>query len=108
MSGFVGGRSVIPARPRPGIDGDSPFRNALRSIPAQNVPPAPVSTAAAASSRDSNSSIAALIASAVSLSIAFFASGRLMVITMTRSRTSVRTESVIIIALRRPSIPNVV
>ena len=46
MSGFSGGRSTTPAKPRPGIDGRSPARNALRSIPAQNVPPAPVMTPA--------------------------------------------------------------
>ena len=33
-------RSVIPPRPRPGRSGRSPRRNALRSMPAENVPPA--------------------------------------------------------------------
>ena len=42
MTGLAGVRSVSPPKPRPSTDGESPVRNPLRSIPAQNVPPAPV------------------------------------------------------------------
>ena len=34
----------MPHSPRPGKEGDSPFQDALRSIPEENVPPAPLST----------------------------------------------------------------
>src|SRR3954463_8597701 len=93
MIGLTGGCSTIPAKPRPGIDGRSPARNALRSMPAQNVPPAPVMTPATSERSSSSRSIASPIATAVSVLIALRASGRLMVTTRTPSTTSVRTLS---------------
>ena len=91
MSGFSGGRSTTPAKPRPGIDGRSPARNALRSIPAQNVPPAPVITPATSAVSESSRSMAAPIASAVTVLIALRASGRSMVTTRTPDSTRVLT-----------------
>ena len=44
MSGLAGGRSVKPHPAARSTTTFSPRVNALRSMPAQNVPPAPVST----------------------------------------------------------------
>ena len=44
MSGLRTTAWVSPPNPRPGRIGVSPFANAFRSMPALNVPPAPVST----------------------------------------------------------------
>ena len=41
ISGLRGGVWVMPHSPRPSIAGVSPRRKALRSIPAENVPPGP-------------------------------------------------------------------
>ena len=49
--GLAGGRSVMPPKPRPPAGGFSPARKPFRSMPAQNVPPAPVSISAATSGR---------------------------------------------------------
>src|ERR1700726_2519606 len=59
MSGLRGGVVVMPPKPRPSMLGLSPRRYALRSIPAQKVPPAPVSTPTRRSSAASSSSTAA-------------------------------------------------
>jgi hypothetical protein len=89
ISGLAGGASVRPANPRPGMDGRPPVRNAFRSIPAQNVPPAPVITPTRRSSRPSSASMAAATPAATSALTALRASGRLMVITRTPSASPV-------------------
>ncbi len=93
MSGLAGGPSTIPANPRPGIEGFSPARKALRSMPAQNVPPTPVMIPETRLGSPSRRSMAAPMASAVAVLIALRASGRLMETTSTPSTTSVRTGS---------------
>src|SRR5271165_1301012 len=95
MSGLRGGVMVMPPKPRPGIIGLSPRIQALRSIPAQNVPPAPVSTPTRRASSLSSSSAAAARARAAAPSSAFLASGRLMVMTWTWPRRSAVTGSAI-------------
>jgi hypothetical protein len=75
--------------------GRSPRRKPLRSIPEQNVPPAPVSTATRKSFSLSSRSIAALMPSAAARFIAFLASGRLIVTTRTPSSTSVSTSLIV-------------
>src|SRR6516165_1577776 len=95
MSGLRGGVMVMPPKPRPGIIGLSPRIQALRSIPAQNVPPAPVSTPTRRSPSASSSSAAAARARAAAPSSAFLASGRLMVMTWTWPRRSTVTGSAI-------------
>ena len=62
-------------------------------MPAQNVPPAPVSTRAATSLRASSSSNAPAMPFATAPLTAFLASGRLIVMTATPSSTSVSTAS---------------
>ena len=91
--GFRGGVSVIPHSPRPWKDGDSPRRNALRSIPAENTPPAPVRTPTRSSESASSSSTASLMPVATRRLRAFFACGRLIVITSTLPRRSLITSS---------------
>jgi hypothetical protein len=86
------------------MDGDSPRRNALRSIPAQNVPPAPVRIAAVRSSRASRSSIAAAIRVATEMSTAFLTYGRLFVITKIRYAVSTMTVSVTVCLLSFASV----
>ena len=83
MSGLRQLCSTIPAKPRPSMFGIPPATNALRSIPALNPRPAPVSTPTLSSSSPSKASSAAAIASASSRFTALRASGRLMVITRT-------------------------
>src|SRR6516164_10513477 len=95
MSGLRGGVMVMPPKPRPGMNGLSPRIQALRSIPAQNVPPAPVSTPTRRSPSASSSSAAAARARAAAPSSAFLASGRLMVMTWTWPRRSTVTGSAI-------------
>ncbi len=58
---------------------------ALRSIPAQKVPPAPVMIATLTSLRASTSSRASAMRAATAAFTAFFALGRLMVMTATPS-----------------------
>src|SRR6516164_6669381 len=99
MSGLRGGVMVMPPKPRPGIIGLSPRIQALRSIPAQNVPPAPVSTPTRRSPSASSSSAAAARARAAAPSSAFLASGRLMVMTWTWPRRSAVTGSDILLLL---------
>jgi len=91
--GFRGGVSVIPHSPRPSKEGDSPRRNPLRSIPAENAPPAPVSTPTRSSESASSSSTASLMPVATRRLSAFFALGRLIVITSTLPRRSTITSS---------------
>src|SRR5712691_873495 len=69
MIGLAGGRSVIPAKPRPGTVGMSPARNPFRSMPAQNVPPAPVRIRTRTSARPSRSSTVTRTASAIATSL---------------------------------------
>src|SRR3954471_6032185 len=83
----------MPANPRPSTCGLSPATNALRSMPAQNDPPAPVSTPALSSSSESSSSRAPATAWASALLTALRAWGRLRVISRTPSRRSVSTGS---------------
>ena len=83
----------MPHSPRPSMAGVSPRRKALRSIPAEKVPPAPVRTPTRRSSEPSSSSTAAATPSATARSRAFFASGRLIVTTRTPSRRSTSTSS---------------
>ena len=83
ISGLRGGVWVMPHSPRPGNEGVSPLRNALRSIPAENVPPAPVSTPTCSAPSASSSSAASRIPAATAPFRALRASGRLMVMTCT-------------------------
>jgi hypothetical protein len=83
----------MPPRPRPGTETFSPARNALRSMPALNVPPAPVTTPSVRSARSSSSVSAAAMPSDTARLIAFFARGRLIVISCTPSRCSTSTSS---------------
>ena len=85
-------RSVMPAKPRPSTHGISPAAKALRSMPAQKKPPAPVTIPTDSDGvgvelrralRRCHCATAALTA--------LRWSGRLRVITRTRSRRSVRT-----------------
>ena len=73
MTGLTGGRATIPAKPRPGTVGISPRANPLRSMPAQNVPPAPVMTQTLNDGVASNQSSAPASACASCSVIAFFA-----------------------------------
>ena len=93
MSGLRGAFSVRPANPLPSIFGVSPVTNALRSMPEQNVPPAPVRMATRMSSLLSNSSRAADTPSARARLTAFLAFGRLRVMVMTPSLRSINTIS---------------
>ena len=93
--GLRGGVWVMPHRPRPGKEGTSPLRNALRSIPAENVPPAPVSTPARSSVAASSSSTASRIPAATAPFRALRASGRLIVMTCTAPWRSTSTSSLI-------------
>ena len=83
----------MPAKPRPSTCGLSPATNALRSMPAQNEPPAPVRTPTLSSSSASSSSSAAATPCASALLTALRAWGRLRVISRTPSRRSVSTGS---------------
>ncbi len=85
MSGFFGPRSANPPNPRPSTTGTSPFMKALRSMPAQKVPPAPVMIPTETSERESMSSSASAIRAATAAFTAFLALGRLMVMTATPS-----------------------
>src|SRR3984957_17232690 len=91
-----GGVMVMPPKPRPAIIGLSPRIQAFRSIPAQNVPPAPVSTPTRRPSSASSSSAAAARARAAAPSRAFLASGRLIVMTWTWPRRSTTTGSAMV------------
>src|SRR5450755_3432162 len=99
MTGLTGGRSVMPAKPRPGATGASPARKPFRSMPAQKLPPAPVSTSTRTSLRASKSSMAAAIPRATSPLTALRACGRLIVMTPIPSAASVSTASVIVTSL---------
>jgi hypothetical protein len=44
MIGFFGGASTMPPKPLPARTGKSPVMNPFRSMPEENVPPAPVRT----------------------------------------------------------------
>ena len=83
--------------------GVSPRRKAFRSIPAEKNPPAPVSTPARSSSDASSSSTAAATSSATDAFSAFFAWGRLIVMTCTASRRSTMTSSDMGYALGPPA-----
>ena len=85
MSGLRTTAWVSPPNPRPGRIGVSPFANAFRSMPALNVPPAPVSTPTDSVGSASSSSRAAASWTATSRLTAFFCAGRLMVIVRTPS-----------------------
>ena len=89
--GVTGGRAVMPPKPRPPAVGFSPARKPLRSMPAQNVPPAPVSTSATTSGRGSSSSMAAATPLATASLTALRACGRSMVMTATPPSTSTVT-----------------
>src|SRR5215218_7493659 len=93
ISGLRGGVTVIPQSPRPGMAGVSPRRKALRSMPAEKKPPAPVSTPARSSSSASSSSTASATPRATAASSALRACGRLMAVTCTAPRRSTRTSS---------------
>src|SRR5487761_1249916 len=93
ITGLSGGRSVMPPNPRPPAVGLSPVRNPFRSMPAQNVPPAPVRMRTRTSLRVSRSSMAAAMPAETAPLTAFRASGRLIVMTATPSSTSMRTSS---------------
>src|SRR5215469_1531556 len=93
MIGFAGGCWTKPPKPRSATIGESPDRKPLRSMPALNVPPAPVSTSTRTSGLASKSSTAAAMPRATSPLTAFLASGLLIVMTATPSPTSVRTAS---------------
>ncbi len=82
-----------PTEPAPLDDREVAAEEAFRSIPAQNVPPAPVMTIAVTSLRSSSSSREAAIPRATAPLIAFLALGRLMVMTATPSSTATRTSS---------------
>ena len=85
----------MPHSPRPGNEGVSPLRNALRSMPEENVPPAPVSTPTESALSASSSSAASRIPAATAPFRALRASGRLMVMTCTAPRRSTSTSSLI-------------
>src|SRR3954451_19763129 len=91
ISGLRDARWTMPAKPRSPPHGRSPVTNALRSIPAQKKPPAPVRTPTLRPSSASSSSSPAAIPSASGRLTALRASGRLSVMTRTLSRRSVRT-----------------
>src|SRR5919197_2180370 len=93
ISGLRELRCAMPAQPRPSTKGLSPATNALRSMPAQNDPPAPVSTPTLSSSSPSSSSRAAATPCASALLTALRAWGRLRVISSTPARRSVSTGS---------------
>src|SRR4051794_4267099 len=81
----------MPAKPRSPTYGVSPCTNALRSMPAQNPPPAPVSTPTLSESSPSSSSSAAAIPSANARFTALRASGRFSVMIWMRPPRSTRT-----------------
>src|SRR6185437_5762079 len=91
ISGLSAARCAMPAKPRSPYQGDSPFTNAPRSIPAQKKPPAPVSTPTDSSGSASSSSSALPTPSASAALTALRTSGRLRVIRRTLPRFSVRT-----------------
>ena len=94
ISGFDGGRWVMPANPRSPTCGRSPRRKALRSMPALKNPPAPVRMPATSASSSSSSSSAAAIPSATAVFTEFRAFGRSMVmISVVPSRSVRRTGS---------------
>ena len=75
MSGLRTTAWVSPPNPRPGRIGVSPFANAFRSMPALNVPPAPVSTPTDSVGSASSRSSAAASWTATSRLTAFFCAG---------------------------------
>src|SRR3954447_16148408 len=93
ISGLAGGRSAIPAKPRPSTYRLSPATNALRSIPAEKPLPAPVRIPACRPSSASRRSSAAASPAASAALTALRASGRLSVMSRTPSPASVRTAS---------------
>src|ERR1035437_5169271 len=103
MTGLAGGRSTIPPNPRPPASGFSPVRKPFRSMPAQNVPPAPVSTITRISVRASRSSSAAAMALATASLTALRAVGRSILTTATVPSTSVSTITRISVRASRSS-----
>ncbi len=95
MTGLPSVSRVGPIGPGPssGMGRRSPSATALRSAPAQNVPPAPVRTATARSSSWSKATKASRNWSAQTLSTALRRSGRLMVTTVTGPSCSTSRES---------------
>src|SRR3954451_6894760 len=93
ISGFRGGPSAIPAKPRPSTCGLSPATNALRSMPAEKPLPAPVRIPTRRPSSASRRSSAAARPAASAALTALRASGRLSVMSRTPSPASVRTAS---------------
>src|SRR5947209_324619 len=93
ISGLREARWVIPAKPRSPNQGDSPFTNAPRSMPAEKNPPAPVSTPTARLSSPSSSSSAPPTPAASAALTAFLTSGRLRVMSRTFPRRSASTGS---------------
>src|SRR5690242_8237952 len=83
----------MPAKPRPSTTGSSPCRNAFRSMPEQNEPPAPVRTPTDSSGSASRVSTAAARPRASALFTALRALGRFRVITRIAPSRSVRTSS---------------
>src|SRR3954454_13563115 len=91
MIGLAEPRLVMPAKPRSSRNTCSPATNALRSMPAQNVPPAPVTMAIRRSPVASRWSSAAPMPSATARLTALRASGRLMVMVRTPPSSAVST-----------------
>src|SRR4051812_16500278 len=99
----------MPANPRPSTTGSSPSRNAFRSMPEQNEPPAPVSTPTESSGSRSRSSTAAASPRASAAFTALRAFGRFRVITRIAPSRSVRTSSSVTVppvaSGRKPILP---
>src|SRR5919106_4850106 len=95
MTGFDSCMRVVPIGPSPpGLRRlGSPSASDLRSNPAQNVPPAPVSTATHRSSLESRLANASRRASAVTQSTALRLLGRSIVTTRTGPSVATLTES---------------
>src|SRR4051794_26647649 len=91
IRGLREARWTIPAKPRSPTHGRSPVTNALRSMPAENPLPAPVSTPTCSSGVSSSSSRASATPWASAPLTALRASGRLSVMSRTLSRRSVST-----------------
>ena len=93
IRGLVRGFRVMPPKPPAEVlrELPSPAAMALRSAPAENTGPAPVTTPAHTSESPSSLSMAASMPAATSAFTAFLASGRLMRINPTRPRTSYST-----------------
>src|SRR3954452_8086631 len=104
IRGLREARWTIPAKPRSPTHGRSPVTNALRSIPAENPLPAPVSTPTCSSGVSSSSSRASATPCASAPLTALRASGRLSVMSRTLSRRSVSTASAVAVSDMRGSL----